>query len=167
MNAPITMEVYSDFQCPACKTLHEQLLRPLIKDYVLTGKVLLVHREYPLTMHNHSREAATYATAAARLDKYDQVSDALFAGQAVWSVNGKVEETVFRALSPEEAAQVRVLVKEPAIAAEIERDVQSATAAGIRQTPTLVVTHGLRRYPLPGNLNYDLVRRLLDDLLAK
>ena len=55
--APVMIEVYSDFQCPACKTLHEQTLRPLVLDYVRTGKVYLVHREFPLTGHAYSRQA--------------------------------------------------------------------------------------------------------------
>jgi protein-disulfide isomerase len=50
-NAPITLEVFSDFQCPACKTLYEGTLQPLMKDFVVKGKVYLVHRDFPLAMH--------------------------------------------------------------------------------------------------------------------
>src|SRR5271170_5231015 len=40
-SAPITMEVFSDFQCPACRMLYEQTLKLLINDYVASGKVYL------------------------------------------------------------------------------------------------------------------------------
>src|SRR5438270_10839990 len=72
--APIQLEVFSDFQCPSCKLLYEETLKPLQTDYVVTGKIYLIHRDFPLQMHAHSREAASYANASARVNKYEQVS---------------------------------------------------------------------------------------------
>src|SRR5262249_12238479 len=46
--APIVMEVFSDFQCPACKTLFVTTNRPLMDNYVSTSKVYLIHRDFPL-----------------------------------------------------------------------------------------------------------------------
>ena len=37
--APITMEVFSDYECSHCKHLYEDTLRPLMRDYVAKGKV--------------------------------------------------------------------------------------------------------------------------------
>src|SRR5437899_12092644 len=62
-SAPIVIEVFSDFQCPACKRVYQETLRPVMDNYVATGKVYLVHRDFPLPMHNHSREAARWANA--------------------------------------------------------------------------------------------------------
>lgn len=161
------IEVFSDFQCPGCKQLHEQTVRPLSRDYVRSGKVYLIHREFPLPGHAYARDAASYACAAGRIGKYEQASDALFRKQAEWAASGKVDEVVCAALTAAEARKVRALAKDPAVAAEIARDMQVATAAGIRQTPTLVVTHRLRRYPISGNVNYAFLCRLLDGFLAK
>jgi len=163
--AAMVIEVFSDFQCPACKALHEQVLPSLMKDYVAKGKVYLVHREFPLTMHAFSQPAALYATAAARIGKYTPVSDVLFRMQASWSLDGKVDQAACSVLSPLEAAKVRALVKDPSIAAEIRRDVQAGEKAALNQTPTMMVTFRMRQYPL-SSTNYDLVRRFLDDLLA-
>src|SRR6516165_4902238 len=71
-SAPIVIEVYSDFGCPACRTFHDQMLPMIVKDYVYSGKVAVVNHEFPLNIpaHKHSREAANYATAAARLELY-------------------------------------------------------------------------------------------------
>ena len=61
--APIRMDVYSDFTCPHCKYLHEQILPQIIRDYVSTGKGYIVFRDYVLTGQGHeqSRPAATFA----------------------------------------------------------------------------------------------------------
>jgi protein-disulfide isomerase len=164
--APLVIEVYSDFQCPMCKTLHEQVLPSLKKDYVAKGKVYLVHREFPLTQHAFAQPAALYATAAARLGKYGPVANALFGKQSSWSVDGKVDQTACSVLSPAEAVKVRALVKDPSIAAEIRRDVQAGEKVPLTQTPTMIITYKTKQYPI-SSTNYELVRRFLDDLLAK
>jgi protein-disulfide isomerase len=165
--APIRIEVFSDFECPACKGLHEQVLPLLMSDYVISGKVYLVNREFPLPMHKYSREAAGYAVAAARVGKYQQVSDALFKSQAIWAENGKVWDTVSPVLSATEAKKVQALAKDPGVLSEIEREAGLAKTEVINQTPTMIVTRGSNRYPLAGAVNYNLLRSLLDGLLKK
>ena len=51
------MEVFSDYQCPACRGFFENTLRYMINDYVASGKVYLVHRDFPLPMHPYSIDA--------------------------------------------------------------------------------------------------------------
>ena len=165
--AAVHIEVFSDFQCPACKSLHEQTIKPLIADYVDRGKVYLVNREFPLPMHQYAREAAGYACAAERVGKYEQCADALFAAQEVWSKNGKVEETVMSVLSPAEAKQVRAFAKSPDVLGEIDRDVQAGQGNQIQQTPTMIVTHRGKTYPISGVVNYSILRRFIDQLLTQ
>src|SRR5713101_2549652 len=71
-SAPITVEVFSDFQCPSCRTVYQSVMRPVIDNYVSVGKVYLVHRDFPLPMHKYSREAARWANAAAQIGKFDK-----------------------------------------------------------------------------------------------
>jgi protein-disulfide isomerase len=165
--APVMMEVYSDFQCPSCKSFHDQNLLALRDDYISKGKLYLVYREFPLPMHAYGRQAASYACAAARVGKYPEVANALFAKQAKWSADGKVDEAACSVLSPALAQKVRALTKDPGVEAEIQRDVQLGQAAGVNSTPTMIITHKMKRYPVSGSLNYNLLRRLLDDLLAR
>ena len=102
-SAPVTIELFSDYQCPSCKSLHDQTVNLLIADYVRKGKVYLVHREFPLPMHQFARIAAAYAAAAYRIGKYEEVGNALFQRQASWSVTGKVDEVAASVLSAADA----------------------------------------------------------------
>src|SRR5450759_3388481 len=70
--APMLFELYSDFVCPGCKHLHENVLPTIVTDYVKTGKAYLVFREFPLNIpaHVYARPAAALAVAAARIGKY-------------------------------------------------------------------------------------------------
>ncbi len=164
-SAPIQIDVYSDFQCPACKALYEGTLSPLAYDYIDKGKVYLVHHEYPLPQHAHAMEAACYACASSRVGKYEQVCDVLFRRQETWAANGKVDETVCSILTPAEAKKVRALAKDPAIAAEVRQDIQAGQSAQINQTPTMILTYRAKQYRIPGG-NYDILRRFIDQLLA-
>src|ERR1019366_5022706 len=74
--APLMFELYSDFMCPGCKPLHESVLPAIVLDYVKTGKAYLIFREFPLNAHKYSRQAAALAVAAARIGRYQTVSDA-------------------------------------------------------------------------------------------
>src|SRR5579863_10351409 len=106
-------------------------------DYVSKGKVFLIHRDFPLVnVHPHAREAATWAEASARINKYEEVAAALFRQQAIWAANGKVGDAVAVALTPAEMAKVRALIKDPKVAADIDQDIALGQKANVNQTPT-------------------------------
>ncbi len=162
--AAIRIEVFSDFQCPHCKELYEKTLIPLVKDYVNTGRVYLVHRDYPLPQHQFAQPAACYACAAERIGKYEQVCDVLFREQESWSVTGKVDETVCSVLTPAEARKVRELAKDPAILGEIQKDIALGNQARLAQTPTMFISYAGKTYPVAGSVSYPILRRFLDNL---
>ncbi len=165
--APIMMEVFSDYQCPACRQLYQQTLRPLMENYVSAGKVYLVHRDFPLPGHKYSREAARYANAAARIGQFEKVEEALYAKQDVWSVDGNLEAVVAAVLTPAQMKQVRQLVQNGQLDAAIEKDVSLGNQAQVRQTPTSIITHGGQSYPVVGVVTYPILRRFLDQLLGQ
>jgi protein-disulfide isomerase len=166
-NAPITMEIFSDFQCPACKNLHENTLPEIMREFVTPGKVYLIQRYFPLQGHPYGLLSAEYVCAASRVGKFEQTSNILFATQPVWSENGHVEQTVDTVLTPTEAKKVKSLVNDPGVQAQIQHDVLEGRAVPVTQTPTLLVTHAMRRYPIAGLTDYGLLRSFLNDLLKK
>ncbi|HXK00873.1 MAG TPA: thioredoxin domain-containing protein [Verrucomicrobiae bacterium] len=168
-SAPITLELYSDFMCPHCKHLHEDILPAIIADFVKTGKAYLVFREFPLNIpqHVYSRPAANYAVAAARIGKYQQACDALFKAQQQWGMTGKVWETVATALTPEEQKKVQALASDPSVLAEVQKDYDLGTRSQINQTPTVIVTYKLKQQPWSFWDDYNLFKGYLDGLLKK
>jgi protein-disulfide isomerase len=165
--APVCIDLYSDFECPACKMFHDLVLPVLFRDYILTGKAYLVSHEFPLTMHRYSREAAAYATAAARLGKYQPVGDALFRDQPAWGNSGKVWDTVASALNPSEQKQVLEWAKDPEIGGQVQHDFDNAISMGLNGTPSLFVSRGDKRYPFPNPNagNYPILKSLIEQLL--
>jgi len=166
--APIVMEVFESFDCPHCKALNEETLPLVIRDFVNTGKVYLVHREFPLSgqYHPNAREAANYAVAAGKIGKYEQVSDALFKSQLAWYMDAsKVWPAVASVLTPTEQKKVQELAKSPAVTGEVEREYQEGVNLGVNSTPTMVVTHGAQRFPIPAQqLNYGFLKSMIDSM---
>jgi protein-disulfide isomerase len=164
--AKVTIDVYSDFQCPHCKVLAEETLNRVMEDYALKGAVRLVHHDFPLPMHQYAKQAALFAAAADRVGKFEPVSQALFKLQDTWAANGKVEEAVDSVLTPAEAKQVRELAKDPAVAAVVQRDIDLGTRLNITSTPTIILTKNLKSDRVAGAVSYTILKRYLDQLLA-
>jgi protein-disulfide isomerase len=160
----ITIEVYSDFQCPKCKFLHENWMGPLIRDYVRTGRAYLIQHEFPLTQHAYAKTAACYACAADRVGKYGEVCDALFKKQEEWEKDGKVDQTACSVLTPSEAAKVRTLAKDPEILAQVQKDMDLGMKVPLRSTPTVIVTYKGKKYPVDVQGSYSIFTRFLDSL---
>lgn len=163
-SAPVTIQVFSDYECPACKAFHETTLPAIVRDYVSIGKVYLVYRDFPLPMHRYSRQAANYACAAAHLRLYQPVADVLFKDQNSWSNTGRVWDTVATVLSPKQQAEVQKLAASPEVLGEIQGDLDEGHREAVNSTPTLIVSHGSKKYPVSGGMNYDLLRKLIDDV---
>jgi protein-disulfide isomerase len=77
-NAPVTVIIFSDFQCPFCSRV-EPTLKQLEDKY--KGKIRFVWKNYPLPFHNNAQPAAEAAMAADAQGKFWEMHDKLFANQ--------------------------------------------------------------------------------------
>src|SRR4051812_19069978 len=71
--APVAMEAYTDYECPHCARFFKEFMPQFTKDYIQTGKVKFVHRDFPLPQHPHAQLAARIANAAGELGYYEVV----------------------------------------------------------------------------------------------
>ncbi|HTB92795.1 MAG TPA: thioredoxin domain-containing protein [Candidatus Sulfotelmatobacter sp.] len=166
-SAPVVVEIFSDFQCPACKQLFLNTTQKVMDNFVNTGKVYLVHRDFPLPMHAYSRVAASYSRAAAHIGKCEPVEQALFQNQEKWEANGDVKGTVASVLSPAEMKRVQAIVDAQTLEPLIEKDKQLGLTFPVTQTPTTVFHSKGQTYPYAGTLSYDVLKDFLDQLVAR
>ena len=166
-SAPVVMEVFSDFQCPACKNLFLTTNHLLMDNYVSTGKVYLIHRDFPLNIHAYSRVAARYARAAADLGKSEAAEQALFQNQEKWEQTGDIDGTVAAVLSATEMTKVRNLVKGGTLDVLIDKDYSLGMGYHVNQTPTTVFHSKGQTYPYAGVMSYDILKQFLDQLLSQ
>ena len=166
VTAAVRIDLFSDFQCPACKALHEQTIKRVKEEFAQKGKIRLVHHDFPLPQHKYARPAAILAAAADRLGKYDAVADALFHQQESWGQSGNVDAVVDSVLTPEERKKLREIAKDPAILASIERDIQLGERMKVSSTPTMIVTHDGKPNPVVGVVSYPVFSKYLSTIVG-
>jgi protein-disulfide isomerase len=186
-NAPITLEVFSDFQCPSCRAFYEMTLRPMISDYVAAGKVYIVHRDFPLSMHRYGYQAARWANAAARIGEFQQIESALYDNQDAWAANGDIQKYVSSAMSPADFKRVEKLMEgcadqgtpavKPAAAqtghscaedAFIEQDRVLGNQIPIQATPTFVIYYKGKKFSAAsGVVSWTILKQFFDQLLSQ
>jgi protein-disulfide isomerase len=80
--APVTIIEYSDYQCPFCARNYRDVMPILQEEYIDTGKVKFVMREYPLaTIHGNAQNAAMAALCAGDQGKYWDMHNVMFENQ--------------------------------------------------------------------------------------
>ena len=168
-SAPVVLEIFSDFQCPACRQYYLGTNRQLLDNYVNTGKVYLIHRDFPLPMHAYSRLAARYSRAAAQIGKFEKVEDALFQNQQKWDQTGDIDGIVASVLTSAEMTKVRALVKNDSakMDALIEKDVALGRTYNVSQTPTSIFHANGQTYPYGGGIDYQFLKQFLDQLIGQ
>jgi protein-disulfide isomerase len=180
-SAPITMEVFSDYECPSCRNLYESTLRPMIGDYVASGKVYLVHRDFPLPMHKYGYEAARWANAAARVGQFQNVEAALYDNQEAWSADGNIEKYVASAMPAAEFKRVQKLMTGceyqptgstggPACSFDsyINADRELGSKIPVQATPTYVITYKGQKLPAgSGSVSWPILKQFFDSLLSQ
>lgn len=132
-NAPITLMVWSDFECPACKRILP-LLDGIVKAH--NKDVRLVHKLYPLPRHPHSEIAARAAYAAKLQGKYWEMERELFDHQSSLS-----EETI-NSIAEElnlDMKKFRSDAQSPEAKKVIDRDMADADRSGLAGTPFILI----------------------------
>jgi protein-disulfide isomerase len=169
-NAPITMEVFGDFQCPACRGFFEGTTKQVIDDYVVPGKVYLIHRDFPLEMHPYARQAARLANAAAEFGQFEAIERALYDHQDEWSAKGNIDGVIASNFPPAQFKKFQDFESThmSEINASIERDRALGMQRNVNQTPTVYITAHGKTEALPGGgVDYKLLKSYLDYLLRQ
>jgi len=131
--APVTLVVFSDFQCPFCSKL-EPTLKELATAY--GDKVRFVWKHQPLAFHENALPAAKAAEAARAAGKFWEMHDRLFGDQA--SLSDATYARYAKELGIDPARFQREVAAE-ATAKRIAEDRELAAASGVAGTPTLFI----------------------------
>lgn len=135
--APVTLVMFTDYQCPFCRRFAKESMPRLHRDYVGPGKVRLLVRELPLSIHTGARRLANASECAAGLTRRiyefqqqlygDGRSDAESRISHAAGVVGLNEEELSRCMQSAGSAM------------GIERDSTAAGLLGVRGTPAFVL----------------------------
>ena len=142
-DAPVTIVEFSDFQCPFCSRFYQQTL-PLIKEnYIQTGIVKLVYRDFPLEIHRNAVPAHIAAECADEQGKFWEYHDILFDRQSQWQglLQGSTEEKFSQYASAlgMDTTSFESCLKSEEIANEVAQDFRAGAQYGSTGTPTFFI----------------------------
>jgi len=132
-NAPVTLVVFSDFQCPF-SARGEATVAKLLKES--PGRVKVAFKNRPLPSHAHARLAGKAALAAGLQGKFWEMHDLLFAHQK--HLERADLEAYATQLGLDKAAFVAAL-DSPELDARLAADAAQADSLQIAGTPTFFV----------------------------
>jgi protein-disulfide isomerase len=139
-DAPVTLEEFGDFQCPPCGKFSE-FVEELLKEY--NPRLRLVFRNFPLSGHEHAREAALAAEAAGLQGKFWEMHDTLYREQDTWSKAPNVRE-LFESYAGTIGLDVDHFKKDmdgDKARERVDSDRALADFLGVKATPTLFINN--------------------------
>jgi protein-disulfide isomerase len=155
--APVTIVMFTDFQCPACSATHP-VLKKVVAEY--GDKVRLVVRDNPLErIHENSFLAARAAGAANIQGKFKEYIELLYTNQSALDKASLVRYAGELGLN---VKQFELDLTSEKAAAEIRKDLADGSSYGVDGTPTIFV-NGVRVQ----RLSADGFRRAIDAALAR
>ncbi|HEU5312468.1 MAG TPA: thioredoxin domain-containing protein [Candidatus Udaeobacter sp.] len=138
--ASVTLEEYGDFQCPPCG-MFAAFLQQLEKEY--DSRLRVVFRNFPLSMHEHAREAALAAEAAGLQGRFWEMHDVLYREQEAWTKAPNVRELFesYAGMIGLDLDKFRKDMDGQEVKARVDADRQRGESLGIQITPTLFINN--------------------------
>lgn len=138
--APVTVIEYASFACHHCADWHQFVYPGFKARFIDTGKVRFVFRNLPTDPQEIALPGAALARCAAP-ERFFEVAAALMQGQAAVLRGGNREDWYGPAIavSGRTRAQIEACATTPAVEAALNRDMDSAEAAGVHSTPAFFV----------------------------
>lgn len=176
-NAPVTIIEFSDYQCPFCRKFWSETYHQLKTDYIDTGKVRLVFKDFPLDFHDGAKpyaEAAHCAFDAQGEAGYFRMHDKIFEEQNKLeggdAKTGPVRSTVpfvgketLKKWARDLGFTIDTCLDNGKYAQVVENDLAYGKQVGISGTPGFFVNGQL----IEGAQPYSAFKQLIDAQLAQ
>ena len=168
-NAPLTIAYWFDYQCPFCKQNELTVMPQLITDYVNTGKVKIVYKDFSF-LGTDSDTLGHWGRAVWQVapDKFEAWHDAVYQNQGEentgWATTAEIQKITASVLTAAQTTQVAQLVTSNATTyqAAMDADKQEGEQDGIQGTPAMLIGNNL----VTGAESYAQVKAVIDTQLA-
>jgi protein-disulfide isomerase len=136
-NAKVTLIEFTDYQCPFCSRHFRETLPQIVNDYVNTGKVRYVLKEFPLeSIHPLAFKAAEAASCAGEQGKYWEMHERLFTNQNALAAQQLPSHAEAVGL---DAPKFKSCLEGGTYAAKVRKDLADAQKVGATGTPTFLL----------------------------
>ncbi|MFD0988394.1 DsbA family protein [Methyloligella solikamskensis] len=156
-NAPVTVIEYASLTCPHCRAFHQNVFPKLKRNYIDTGKVRYVVREFPI---GRSAGNAAIINRCAPADKYFQLYGLFLNNQREW-VSQEVRLDAIYGVAKRVGmtrAQFDNCLANQSMIDALDEQKQRGRRLGVKGTPTFFV-NGQKAQ---GTVTYDEIKRMIE-----
>jgi protein-disulfide isomerase len=175
--AKVAIVEFSDFECPFCKQYFDQTYSQIKKDYIDTGKVVYVYRDFPLSFHDpmatYEARAASCVRDQAGDSKYFEFHDLVFKNTTS-NGNGltKIQVTEYARQTGIDIGKYQSCIESDKFNDEIAKDKSDGSKAGVDGTPGFVIGKldkdgNVEGTLVPGSQAYATFKTVIEEQLAK
>ncbi|MBI4894698.1 MAG: DsbA family protein [Candidatus Aenigmarchaeota archaeon] len=167
-DAPIIVYEFSDYQCPFCERFFSASLPQIKQNYIDTGKILFVYKDFPLTqIHPGAMPAAIYAKCANDQGKWVAFHDAVFKNQGALQ-QGQAGLDSLATQAGLDMTALASCASDPSAQKEVENDLNTGIAVGVTGTPSFFIGSPEKGFVnVVGAQPYDVLRQAIDQKLAE
>ena len=159
-NAPVTIVSFEDYQCPYCGRAFQQTFPLLKENYIDTGKVKYVYRDFPLTnLHPQAQPAAEAAECADEQGKFWEYHDKLYQNQQ--GLGSALYTQLAQQLSLD-VNKFQQCIDSRKYRQEVQNDFAYGSQVGVSGTPTFFINVIM----LVGAQPYQAFQQVIDAELA-
>jgi protein-disulfide isomerase len=171
-NAEVIVVEFSDYQCPFCRRFYLNTIKQLKKDYIDTGKVAFVYRDFPLEFHPMAQKTAEAAQCAGEQGKYYEYHDKVFEEQAKMG-QGTIPYSIddLKRWANEIGLDMQKFndcLNNEKYKDEVQKDFYDGIVANVEGTPTIFI--GKRGKPakkIVGALPYEVIKAAIEQTLKE
>lgn len=150
-SAPVQLALFLDYQCGYCKFFFDETYPKLYEEFISTGVVRFVIKDFPLKSHANAFLAAQFANCAQQSSKYEQYRTAVF------NLNGEVTINNLNSIAINLGIDVNACTQDTNISNIIQNDLNTGREMGVSGTPTFVINKNL----FVGNKPYNEFRSII------
>lgn len=136
VNAPVTIVEFSDFECPFCGRYVQDTYPSIVEEYIDTGKVRYVFRDFPLNFHANAQKASEAAECAGEQGMYWEMHDVLFENQNALGIASLKTYADELGLDTDDFDEC---LDSGAMADEVLQDMADGQAYGVSGTPAFFI----------------------------
>lgn len=166
-NAPVTLIEYGDYQCPFCGRMFTQVEPQLREEYIKTGKVKMVYRNFQF-LGIESTNAGASAECAKDQGKFWAYHDELYKAEIADGKenSGNLNRALFVSLAGKAGLDVNAFAScydSNKYVAQVDKDRNDASAIGVNSTPTNYINGQM----VQGAQPYSAFKSVIDIALQK
>lgn len=160
-HAPVTLVEFGDFQCPFCGQFFQTAEKEIINQYVKTGKVRIVYRDFPLTaLHSMAQKSAEASECAHEQGKFWEYHDLLFIRQSQLSGENLIRWAGELGM---EVPKFESCLSSGKYVEEVRKDFNDGQVAGVTGTPASFINGRL----VPGAQPFSAFQTVIEEELKK